>query len=71
MTPCRRVVPIRERPPGGETADYQLDLVAGTLDLRAVRHELPVPGAVITVTADLAAGRLDRASIGATCLSGR
>ena len=71
MTPCQRVVPIRERLPGGETAFYQLDLVAGTLDLRAVRYEFPAPGAVVTVTADLAAGRLDRGSIGAICLSGR
>jgi hypothetical protein len=71
MAPCQRVVPIRERLPGGETVFYQLDLVAGALDLRAVRYEFPAPGAVITVTADLAAGRLDRGSIGAACVSGR
>jgi hypothetical protein len=71
MTPCQRLVPIRERLPGGETVFYQLDLVTGVLDLRAVRYEFPAPAAVITVGADLAAGRLDRASIGAVCPSGR
>jgi hypothetical protein len=71
MTPCQRVVSIRERLPGGETAFYQLDLVTGALDLRQVRYEFPAPGAVITVGADLTTGRLDRASIGAVCVSGR
>jgi hypothetical protein len=71
MTPCQRVVAIRERLAGGETAFYQLDLATGALDLRQVRYEFPAPGAVITVGADLATGRLDRASIGATCVSGR
>jgi hypothetical protein len=71
MIPCRRAVMIRERLPGGETAFYQLDLVSGALELRQVRYEFPAPGAVITVDADLTTGRLDRASIGATCVSGR
>jgi hypothetical protein len=70
MTPCRRVVTIRDRLPGGETAFYQLDIVAGSLDLRAVRYEFPAAGAVLTLAADLASGRLDRASIAATCASG-
>lgn len=56
---------------GAETAFYQLDVVAGTIDLRTVRYEFPAGAAVVTVAADLAAGRLDRASIGAVCSSGR
>ena len=71
MTPCQRVVAIRDRLPGGETAFYQLEVVAGTIDLRTVRYEFPAGTAVVTVAADLAAGRLDRASIGAVCSSGR
>lgn len=69
MSPCQRVVPIRERLAGGETVFYQLDTVAGAIDLRAVRYEFPVGAAVVLVTADLASGRLDRASIGAVCPS--
>jgi hypothetical protein len=30
MTPCQRTVAIRDRLSGGETAFYQLDLVAGS-----------------------------------------
>jgi hypothetical protein len=71
MTPCQRSVPIREGLAGGETAFYRLDLVTGALDLRQVRYEFPAPGAVITVDVDLTTGRLDRASIGAICVSGR
>jgi hypothetical protein len=70
MTPCQRVVAIRDRLPGGETAFYQLDIVAGTLDLGTVRYEFPARGAVIALAADLAAGRLDRSSITAVCTSG-
>ena len=71
MTPCQRVVAVRDRLPGGETAFYELDVVAGTIALRTVRYEFPVGAAVVTVAADLAAGRLDRSSIGAVCPSGR
>jgi len=70
MNPCRRVVTIRGGLPGGETAFYQLDIVAGTIDLGAVRYEFPAGGAVVTLAADLAAGRVDRGSIAATCPSG-
>jgi hypothetical protein len=71
MTPCQRVVAVRDRLPGGETAFYELDVVASTIELRTVRYEFPVGAAVVTVAADLAAGRLDRSSIGAVCPSGR
>jgi hypothetical protein len=71
MNPCRQVVAIRDRLPGGETAFYQLDLVAGSIDLRTVRYEFPSGPAVITLNADLAAGRVDRASTAAICPSGR
>jgi hypothetical protein len=70
MRPCQRVVTIRDRLAGGETAIYQLDIVDGTVDLRTVRYEFPTATALITLTADLAAGRLDRGSLGATCPSG-
>jgi hypothetical protein len=70
MNPCQRVVPIRERLPGGETAFYQLDIVAGAIDLRQVRYEFPAGCAIITLAADLTTGRRDRASIGAGCGSG-
>jgi hypothetical protein len=71
MNPCQRVVAMRERLPGGETVFYELDVVAGAIDLRRVRYEFPSGAAVITVGADLAAGRLDRGSIGAVCPSTR
>jgi hypothetical protein len=71
MNPCQRVVPIRDRLAGGETAFYQLDIAGGTIDLRNVRYEFPSGAAVITLAADLAAGRLDRASIAAVCPSSR
>jgi hypothetical protein len=69
MNPCQRVVPVRERLAGGETVFYQLDVVAGVIDLRDVRDEFPAGAAAITLTADLAVGRLDRAAIGAVCPS--
>jgi hypothetical protein len=69
MKPCQRVVPIRDRLPGGETAFYQLDVAEGAIDLRNVRYEFPSGAAVTTLIADLAAGRLDRASIAAVCPS--
>lgn len=69
MKPCRRVVPVRETLAGGETIFCELDIVAGTIDLRRVRSELPAPGTIVSLIADLAAGRLDRASIGAVCPS--
>jgi hypothetical protein len=56
--------------PGGETAFYQLDIVAGAIDLRQVRYEFPAGCAIITLAADLTTGRRDRASIGAGCGSG-
>jgi hypothetical protein len=71
MHPCQRVVPIQERLPGGETVFYQLDIVTGAIDLRNVRYEFPAGAAVITLTADLATGRLDRGSIGAVCPTSR
>jgi hypothetical protein len=71
MNPCQRVVAMRERLPGGETVFYELDVAAGAIDLRRVRYEFPSGAAVITVGADLAAGRLDRGSIGAVCPSTR
>src|SRR6266545_5221086 len=67
MKPCQRVVSIRDRLPGGETAFYQLDVAEGAIDLRNVRYEFPSGAAVTTLIADLAAGRLDRASIAAVC----
>ena len=80
MRPCQLSVEIRERLPGGETAFYRLDLVAGTIDLRTIRYEfpsssLPASGGrpfsyVISVSADLVAGRIDRGSIAAVCTSG-
>jgi hypothetical protein len=70
MNPCQRAVEIRERLAGGETVFYRLDLVAGTLDLRAVRYEFPARGSVTAVAADLVAGRIDRASVAASCGSG-
>ena len=69
MNPCQRVVPMRERLSGGETVFYELDVAAGAIDLRRLRYEFPSSAAVITLTADLAAGRLDRASIAAVCPS--
>jgi hypothetical protein len=70
MQPCQRVVSMRERLAGGETVFYEVDLVGGTIDHRAVRYEFPAEVAVITLTADLASGRLDRGSISAVCPSG-
>lgn len=70
MNPCQRVVAIHERLAGGETAFYQLDIVAGAINLPGVRYEFPARGAVVTVATDLGAGRLDRRSIAATCPSG-
>jgi hypothetical protein len=58
MNPCQLVVPI-----------HDLDIAAGTIDLRRVRYEFPAATAVISLTADLAAGRLDRGSISAVCPS--
>lgn len=69
MNPCQRVVPMRERLSGGETVFYELDVAGGAIDLRRLRYEFPSGAAVITLTADLAAGRLDRASIAAVCPS--
>ena len=69
MKPCQRLVPVRELLAGGETIFYDLDVIAGTIDLRRVRYEFSAPGAIVSLTADLAAGRLDRASIGAVCPS--
>ena len=69
MNPCQRVVPMRERLSGGETVFYELDVAAGAIDLRRLRYEFPSGAAVITLTADLAAGRVDRASIAAVCPS--
>jgi hypothetical protein len=43
----------------------------GAIDLRNVRYEFPSGAAVTTLIADLAAGRLDRASIAAVCSSSR
>jgi hypothetical protein len=71
MNPCQRVVSIRDRLTGGETAFYQLDITGGVIDLRNVRYEFPSGVSVITLAADLAAGRLDRASIAAVCSSTR
>jgi hypothetical protein len=71
MNPCQRVVAMREPLAGGETVFYELDVAAGAIDLRRVRYEFPSGAAVITVGADLAAGRLDRGSIGAICPSTR
>jgi hypothetical protein len=71
MNPCQRVVAMRERLAGGETVFYELDTAAGAIDLRRVRYEFPSGVAVITVGADLAAGRLDRGTIGALCPSTR
>jgi hypothetical protein len=71
MNPCQRVVPIRDRLAGGETAFYQLDIAGGAIDLRNVRYEFPSGAAVTTLVADLAAGRLDRTSIAAVCPSTR
>jgi hypothetical protein len=78
MTPCRRSVEIRDRLAGGGTAFSTLDLESGALDLERIRFEfpsaaLPAPRPVATrsylvsLTADLARGRPDRASIAATC----
>jgi hypothetical protein len=64
MSPCQRVASIRERLSRGEIVVYQLDIVAGVIDLRQVRYEFPSGPAVITLAADLVSGRLDRASIG-------
>ena len=69
MKPCQRLVPVREVLAGGETIFYDLDVIAGTIDLRRVRYEFPAPGTIVSLTADLTAGRLDRASIGAVCPS--
>jgi hypothetical protein len=71
MNPCQRVVAMRERLAGGETVFYELDTTAGAIDLRRVRYEFPSGAAIITIGADLAAGRLDRGSIGAVCPSTR
>ena len=71
MNPCQRIMPIRDRLAGGETAFYQLDIAGGAIDLRNVRYEFPSGAAVIALAADLAAGRLDRASIAAVCSSTR
>ena len=71
MNPCQRVVPMRDRLAGGETVFYELDVAGGAIDLRRVRYEFPSGAAVITLAADLAAGRLDRASIAALCPSTR
>ncbi len=71
MNPCQRVVPMRDRLAGGETVFYELDVAGGATDLRRVRHEFPSGAAVITLAADLAAGRLDRVSIAAACPSTR
>jgi len=57
MNLCQRVVPMRDR------------LAGGAIDLCRLRYEFPSGAAVIILTADLAAGRLDRASIAAVCPS--
>ena len=71
MNPCQRVVPMRDRLAGGETVVYDLDVAGGAIDLRRVRYEFPSGAAVITLAADLVAGRLDRASIAVVCPSTR
>ena len=71
MNPCQRVVPMRDRLAGGETVFYELDVAGGAIDLRRVRYEFPSGAADLTLAADLAAGRLDRASIAALCPSTR
>jgi hypothetical protein len=55
---------------GDEIVFYQVDIVAGAIDLRQVRYEFSSGSAVITLAADLVSGRLDRPSIGAVCGSG-
>jgi hypothetical protein len=70
MTPCQRLVSIREFLAGGETADYELDIVAGTIDLSNVRFEFPSGGVITVLSANLAAGEIDGQSIAATCTSG-
>ena len=54
----------------GPCSVYELDVAGGAM-LRRVRYEFPSGAAVITLAADLAAGRLDRASIAAVCPSTR
>jgi len=56
---------------GGETVFYELDVAGGAIELRRVRYEFPSGVAVITLAADLVAGRLDRVSIVAVCPSTR
>jgi hypothetical protein len=46
-----------------------LDIAAGTIDLRTIRYEFPIGAAIVALTADLSAGRLDRSSITAVCPS--
>ena len=55
----------------GPCSVYELDVAGGAIELRRVRYEFPSGAAVITLAADLAAGRLDRASIPAVCPSTR
>ena len=69
MKPCQRLVPVREPLADGETIFYDLDVIAGTIDLRRVRYEFPALGTIVSLSADLTAGRPDRASIGAVCPS--
>jgi hypothetical protein len=70
MTPCRRQVAIRERLAGGELAAYDLDIVAGAIDLAHVRFRFPSGAAVTVLSANLAKGEIDRQSIRAVCPSG-
>jgi len=70
MTPCARLVSIREVLPGGETAGYELDIVVGTIDVSNVRFEFPSGGVITVLSANLAAGKIDGQSIAATCISG-
>jgi len=54
------------------TCYFETGVEGGAIDLRRVRYEFPSgAAAVITLAADLAAGRLDRASIAAACPSTR
>ena len=53
------------------TCYFETGVEGGAIDLRRVRYEFPSGAAVITLAADLAAGRLDRASIAAACPSTR
>ena len=67
MTPCQRSVTIRQGLAGDATAAYELDTVAGTIDLRRVRFRFPSGRVVTVLWADLVAGEIDGRSIAAIC----